>query len=409
MVEEVIGHDDNHFVPGAPNHGITQPNDPNSQQAQNPVIPPLSYPDRPRDPNDPYDYITTDVPNEQPIIIYLNHAQAGYLPHASTIDENEHLVPQNVYNRRTRERVFPIAFIRQGEAGGVRFRFRVLSYQGKVDLSDFYMIRFQGHDYQNHFISSDVGFDTTQMSLGEFTWEPEEAIGLTSGKYVSAQIVLEKQDRTQRSISLDFDLHIIPNDVAFPRPMAFYVSEYQRALFHIKEMQDLADRHIGYTIDFFDNVVTDALLAAEKKVLQAIADDNKKLDDALATYKKKIDDSLNDFDKRLDADTTKLGSLETGLQKLQQKELSFESTLNSKLADLQEQLKQKDLVTRSDMAQMFQDEVNAGHIDINDQIDSAEAQAILDSWYNDDNATIEPAKTITITDVSDKSAKVVGM
>ncbi|RHW51333.1 hypothetical protein DS831_04745 [Bombilactobacillus bombi] len=326
----------------------TPPNDSKNNQAQNPLLPPLSWTDKDPDPHDPYDYVKTDIPTEQTILIYLNHAQAGYLPHAATVDESGHIVPADIYNRKTRERVLPIAILRQGEASGVTFNFKILDETGRTDLSDFYMLRFQGRTSQYNFVSSDEGFDTTQMSLGEFKWKPEEAVGLVSGKYVSAQIVLERQDRTTRSISLDFDLHIIPNNVAYPRPMAFYVSEYHRALANFKRLQDLADEHTGYTLDFFDNVITDALLAD----------------------KKRIDEALADFENKLSIENQKLIDLDTSFQNLKQKEI-----------ELSQQIEQKNLVTKENFSANFNAAVQSGDINLDNKIQDDNVKAEIDRLY----------------------------
>lgn len=340
----------------------TQPNDPKNNQAHDASLPPLRWPDKSPDPHDPYDYITTDVPTEQTILIYLNHAQAGYLPHAATVDESAHIVPADVYNRQTHERVLPIAFMRQGEASGVTFKFRILDSTGRVDLSNFNKLNFEGRTSQNNLINSAEGFDTTQMSLGEFSWSPEEAVGLVAGKFVSAHIVLQRQDGTKRSVSLDFDLHIIPNDVAFPRPMAFYLSEYQRGLANLKRMQDLADEHIGYSLDFFDQAITDALLENEKRINEALAD----------------------FENKLSIEDQKLKDLDSSFQKLQQKEADFETALQNKLTDLSNQIDQKNLVTKDNFIDIFNQCVKDGKILTDDLIQDADDKAAIDQLYNEE-------------------------
>ncbi len=344
------------------NSANTQPNDPQNNQAHDPSLPPLRWPDKSPDPHDPYDYITTDVPTEQTILIYLNHAQAGYLPHAATVDEAGHIVPADVYNRQTHERVLPIAFMRQGEASGVTFKFRISDFTGPVDLSNFHNLHFEGRTSQNNYVNSDIGFDTTQMSIGEFTWSPEEAVGLVAGKFVSAHITINKQDGTERSISLDFDLHIIPNDVAFPRPMAFYLSEYQRGLANLKRMQDLADEHIGYSLDFFDQAITDALLENEKRINEALAD----------------------FENKLSIEDQKLKDLDSSFQKLQQKEADFETALQNKLTDLSNQIDQKNLVTKDNFIEIFNQCVKDGKILTDDLIQDVDDKAAIDQLYNEE-------------------------
>lgn len=368
------------------NSANTQPNDPQNNQAHDHSLPPLRWPDKSPDPHDPYDYITTDVPTEQTILIHLNHAQAGYLPHAATVDEAGHIVPADVYNRQTHERVLPIAFMRQGEASGVTFKFRILDFTGPVDLSDFHNLHFEGRTSQNNYVNSDIGFDTTQMSIGEFTWSPEEAVGLVSGKFVSAHITINKQDGTERSISLDFDLHIIPNDVAFPRPMAFYLSEYQRGLANLKKMQDLADEHIGYSLDFFDQAITDALLENEKR----------------------INEALTEFEDKLSIEDQKLKDLDSSFQQLQQKEADFETALQNKLTDLIKQMDQKNLVTQDKMVSMFQDAIKSGDINIECEIEDADIRNIIDSWAAGNQDIYPPAAKINISDIENGQVNVEG-
>lgn len=357
------------------NQTTNQPNDPKNNQTHNHLLPPLSWPDKDPDPHDPYDYITTDVPTEQTILIYLNHAQAGYLPHAATVDESGHIVPADIYNRQTRSRVLPIAVIRQGEASGVNFRFQVFDETGRANISDFYKPRFQGRTSQNNFISTDKGFETTQASIGQLDWTPEEAVGLVAGKFVSAQIVLERQDGTTRSISLDFDLHVIPNDVAFPRPMAFYISEYQRCLANFKKMQDLADEHIGYTLDFFDHVITDALIE----------------------YKKHIDAALQDFQNKLDTENSNFDALDTKFQALKKAE-----------EDLANQITEKGLLTKGDFVPIFTESIANGSITTEDQISDQDVAATIEAWDSGSEDIIPSAKTIDVSNLTPDSATITG-
>jgi len=158
-------------------------------------------------------------------------------------------------------------------------------------------------------------------------------------------------------MTLDFDLHIIPNNVAFPRPMAFYISEMQRALFNIGQLTGAAYKHTGYMINFIDQVV-----------MQAIAD-----------FKKKLDDEIADLTTKSDAMNTKLNDLNTGLDGLKGKESDFETSLNTSLANLKTQMDQLNLISKDNLKSSVIELIKSGDIDVNDPI-SDEAQAILDDW-----------------------------
>jgi len=338
--------------------------DPKKEQAQTPTLPPLDFDDNGADYEQSYDRVTTDLPIEQPLMFYIGHQKAFYLPRTETDDESTHITPQTIFNPATKARILPVAYLRQGEANATAINIKILDDQGPVPLSEYTMISFRGDDNQYHPISDDEGWDTTQASLGEFIWKPSEPVALTSGKYHTAQIVIETQDRTKRAMTLDFDLHIIPNNVAFPRPMAFYFSEYQRALFNIGKMQAAAYKHAGYMINFLDQVTMDAL----------------------AKFKKSIDDAMDEFSKQ-SADMQKsLDGLETNLETLKGKETDYETDLNTKLADLKSQMNQLNLVTQDTLKDDFLKLRDSGDIDVSDPV-SDDAEAIIKEWSEDSDET----------------------
>lgn len=331
-------------------------------QTQDPMLPPLAYSDNDADHQEPYDKINAGIPLEQPLLFYMGHQKAFYLPKAQTDDESDHLVPQNIYNPATKARILPVAYLRQGEASSFAIHMHVWDESGPADLSKYKMFSVRGYDSQWHLISTDEGLDTTNANIGEIDWKPEEAVALTAGKYHTVQLVIESEDRVTRAITLDFDLHIIPNNVAFPRPMAFYISEMQRALFNIGELTAAAYKHTGYMINFLDQVVMDAL-------------DN---------YKKKIDTTLADFENQIGEKQKKLDELGTNLDTLGGKESDFETTLNTSLADLKAQINQANLITKDNLKTEVISLISNGDINVDDSI-TADAQAVIDDWNKEDN------------------------
>ncbi|AYE38680.1 hypothetical protein D1B17_08585 [Companilactobacillus zhachilii] len=328
------------------------------KQSQDAQLPPLNY-DNGADHEEPYDNIETDIPLEQPLLFNLQHSKAFYLPHSQTDDESDHITPQTIVNPATRARILPVAFLRQGEANSHEINMTVLDGIKPADLSEYKMFSIRGYDSQWHLISTDENIDTTDANIGELHWKPEEAVALTAGKYHTIQLVIESEDRTTTAMTLDFDLHIIPNNVAFPRPMAFYISEMQRALFNVGQLTGSAYKNTSFMVNFMEQVVR-----------QALADFNKSIDDAIADFTKQTGDMQ-----------TKANGLNDDLETLKGKETDYETNLNKSLADLKTQMAQLDLVTQTtlkdDVTKLF----------ANDDIDitiTPEAQAILDDIEKED-------------------------
>lgn len=327
-------------------------------QSQNAQLPPLNY-DNGADHEEPYDNIEPDIPQEQPLLFNLQHSKAFYLPHSQTDDESDHITPQTIVNPATRARILPVAFLRQGEANSHEINMTIFDGAKPADLSEYKMFSIRGYDSQWHLISTDENIDTTDANIGELHWKPEEAVALTAGKYHTIQLVIESEDRTTTAMTLDFDLHIIPNNVAFPRPMAFYISEMQRALFNIGQLTSSAYKNTSFMVNFMEQVVRQAL----------------------ADFKKSIDDAIADFTKQTGDMQTKVNVLNDDLETLKGKETDYETNLNKSLADLQTQMAQLDLVTqgtlKDDVIKLF----------ANDDIDitiTSEAQAILDDIEKED-------------------------
>lgn len=327
-------------------------------QGQQAMLPPLNY-DNGADHEEPYDKIEPDIPLEQPLLFNLQHSKAFYLPHSQTDDESDHITPQTIVNPATRARILPVAFLRQGESNSHEINMTILDGVKPADLSEYKMFSIRGYDSQWHLISTDENIDTTNANIGELHWKPEEAVALTAGKYHTIQLVIESEDRTTTAMTLDFDLHIIPNNVAFPRPMAFYISEMQRALFNIGQLTSSAYKNTSFMINFMEQVVRQAL----------------------TDFKTSIDDAIADFTKQTSDMQTKVDGLNGNLDSLKGKETTYETDLNSKLADLKSQMAQLDLVTqgtlKDDVLKLFAN----GDIDIPI---TSEAQSILDDIEKED-------------------------
>lgn len=327
-------------------------------QDQQAMLPPLNY-DNGADHEEPYDKIEPDIPLEQPLLFNLQHSKAFYLPHSQTDDESDHITPQTIVNPATRARILPVAFLRQGEANSHEINMTILDGIKPADLSEYKMLSIRGYDSQWHLISTDENIDTTDANIGELHWKPEEAVALTAGKYHTIQLVIESEDRTTTAMTLDFDLHIIPNNVAFPRPMAFYISEMQRALFNIGQLTSSAYKNTSFMVNFMEQVVRQAL----------------------ADFKKSIDDAIADFTKQTGDMQTKVNGLNDDLETLKGKETDYETNLNKSLADLKTQMAQLDLVTqgtlKDDVLKLFAN----GDIDIPI---TSEAQSILDDIEKED-------------------------
>ncbi|APX72093.1 phage baseplate upper protein [Companilactobacillus allii] len=267
------------------------------------VTPPLQNPASPN-----YEKLNTDIPLEQPLIFYLDNSKTFYLPHESTTDEDVHS-PQNVVNTLTKERIFEQVNIRQGQSGMQHINCLFLTKDGPVDLTNI-VIRFAGKDASEAEISDDEIFDTTQASLGRLTWKPSAVISQVAGRYKTAHFVIENADRTKILTTLDFTINIIANDVSYPRALAFYMSEYQRALFHIKEMETNADKQLNYLLNFESVVISDSLNNLKIQVQESIDDANEKLkagtdkvDQFISISNNKltaVNASIDDAQKRMD-------------------------------------------------------------------------------------------------------------
>jgi len=331
-------------------------------QAQNPQLPPLNYSDNDADHQEPYDKIQPDIPLEQPLLFNLQHSKAFYLPKSQTDDESDHISPQSIVNPATKARILPVAFLRQGEASSYEINMVVLDGAKPADLSEYKMFSIRGYDSQWHLISTDENIDTIDANNGELHWKPEEAVALTAGKYHTVQLVIESEDRTTVAMTLDFDLHIIPNNVAFPRPMAFYISEMQRALFNIGQLTGSAYKHTGFMINFMDQVVRAAL----------------------ADFKKSIYDAIADFTTQTKDMQSKVDTLGSNLDDLKTKEGKYETDLDAKLADLKTQMNQLNLVTQATLKDDVIKLIDSGDIDVSDTI-SPDAQKVLDDLKEDNN------------------------
>lgn len=330
----------------------------NTDSSQNmpPTSPELHYPG-----GSEYRTLKTDIPLEQPMIFYLDGSQAFYLPHESTNDEHSHVLPQGVVDTLTNKRIFQEINIRQGQAGMFTAPILLVDKTGPVDMTG-YMMRFEGRDSSEAEIFTDIGFNRVQANLGKITWSPEAVVAQSPGYYSNAHFVIETPDRSKILTTLDFSINVIANDVAFPRVMAFYCSEYQRALFHIKEMQTSAEHQLDYLNNMYSAIMADRI--SEMRITM-----NNALDELAAD----LNDGKNKIDGFISDSKAKLDQLNLGL-----------TDANSRLDDLEKQIKADNLVTTDTLIDMVNKGIAAGQIimDINDKISNQDTKDEVDKMYD---------------------------
>ena len=289
-----------------------------------------------------YRTLNTDIPLEQPMIFYLDGSKTFYLPHEDTDDEHIHNLPQGVVNTLTNKRIFQEIHIRQGQSGMLNSPMLFLTKDGPVDMSDV-LIRFEGNDSSGAEIFDDEGFNRVQANTGRITWSPKAEVAQSPGYYKNAHLVIESTDRTQIYTTLDFSIDVIANDVAYPRAMAFYVSEYQRALFHIKEMQTSADHQLSYLLNAYAAIIADNL----------------------AEVRKAMQDALDQLDNDLKAGNEKVdGFISVSKSKLDQLNTDLNSSQN-KMNSLEKQINDDGLVTKDGLNTAVQLGINTGQIQVN--------------------------------------------
>lgn len=289
-----------------------------------------------------YRTLNTDIPLEQPMIFYLDGSKAFYLPHEMTMDENTHL-SQSVVDTLTNKRIFQEISIRQGQSGMFHMPMKFMrSGSENMDMTN-YLIRFEGEDSSGAKIYDDEGFNRVQANLGFIDWTPSAIIAQSPGYYKNAHFVIESPDRTKILTTLDFSICIIGNDVSYPRVLAFYASEYQRALFHIKEMQTSADHQLSYLLNAYAAIIANRLDAVEQHMEQVESE----LDDDLKNGNDKVDSFIS-------VSKAKLDELNTGLTDSQ-----------TKMNALEKQIADDGLVTKADLYVDVQMGINNGQIDVN--------------------------------------------
>lgn len=289
-----------------------------------------------------YRTLNTDIPLEQPMIFYLDGTKTFYLPYEDTDDEHIHNLPQGVVNTLTNKRIFQEIHIRQGQSGMLNSPMLFLTKDGPVDMSDV-LIRFEGNDSSGAEIYDDEGFNRVQANTGRITWSPKAEVAQSPGYYKNAHLVIESTDRTQIYTTLDFSIDVIANDVAYPRAMAFYVSEYQRALFHIKEMQKSADHQLSYLLNAYAAIIADNLAKVRKAMKEALD----QLDSDLKAGNEKVDSFISVSKSKLDQLNTDLNSSQT------------------KMDALEKQINDDGLVTKEGLYTDVQMGINNGQIDVN--------------------------------------------
>lgn len=290
------------------------------------------------------DYRTfkTVIPLEQPMIFYLDGSKTFYLPHEDTDDEHIHNLPQGVIDTLTNKRIFQEINIRQGQSGMFKSPILFLTKDGPVDMSSV-LIRFEGNDSSGAEIYDDEGFNRVQANTGRITWSPQSEVAQSPGYFKNAHFVIESMDRTKIYTTLDFSVNVIANDIAYPRAMAFYVSEYQRALFHIKEMQTSADHQLSYLLNTYAAIIADNLAWVKKTMQDAIDELNKNLDDG----NKSINTYISQSNEKLATLNTSIGTAQTRMD-----------ALDKKIGD-------DELVTKAGLNTAVQLGINTGQIDVN--------------------------------------------
>lgn len=305
-----------------------------------------------------YSTLKTDIPLEQPMIFYLDGSKTFYLPHEDTDDEHIHNLPQGVVDTLTNKRIFQEISIRQGQSGMFKSPILFLTKNGPVDMTNC-LIRFEGNDHAGAEIYDDEGFNRVQAKLGQIIWSPPAEIAQTAGYYKNCHFVIESPDRSKIYTTLDFSLNVIANDVSYPRAMAFYVSEYQRALFHIKEMQLSADHQLSYLLNAYAAIIADNLASVRQK-MKEISDE---LDENLKTGNDKIDGYVTE-------NKEKIGTLNKSVDDAQ-----------TRMDGLTEQIKGSNLVTHDGLYSDVQLGINTGDIvlNMNDVILDPEIEKKIDA------------------------------
>lgn len=366
----------------------------------------MPFVDQSNNPN--YAKITTDIPLEQPMRFILGHVKASYLPHEDTDDESIHYVPQQVVDQITTRRVLQAVQIRLGDAKS--FKYLLYFTDGHTglpaDLSVDKMFSFRGTDHDGHTVISDEGFDTTHASIGEIDWTPPDEVALTPGFYKTAQFVIESEDRTVLYATLDFSLLVINNNVAWPRPVAFYLSEYLRGLNNLHQMQNNADSQISYLLNYADNVIDGNLRAQAQKVAAALNTIKNNIEQIETDFQQKINEfsqliiTFNDSLKSLEHDTDNIISQERKFEtELNTKEQQFESLLTTKEQQLETNIiaKQQQLENQLKVQeQAFETDLTQKYVTLKQQQDAIANQIIDNKIVTTNDIKQEVAKQIAL-------------
>lgn len=209
-----------------------------------------------------------DLPVERPLVFYIGHDKAFYLQRTQTTDEETFTTPQTLLDRYTDRRILPPAILHQGESGMVKFTCLFLNYDGTpFDLNGL-LASFEGSDTDGYPIVTDEGFTTLDAANGLLAWSPEREITKRAGHFRTAHFKLETVDRTGISITLDFDLHVIQNAVAWPKPEAGYLSEYNRGLRQMFEMQRIYSDSMQHRLDATELTIANRLQLMSARLSQ---------------------------------------------------------------------------------------------------------------------------------------------
>lgn len=262
---------------------------------------------------DGYEEVTIPVPLQQQLFFVTHLNESGYLPVDQTDDEDNHL-SKNGYAGIVSARKYQVATIRQGEAGNYTFTLNFLkpntNWSGiaQDDLSDFIsdkgalidkIIAFEGKDSSGAYFWSDEGFDVTQANQGILTWNPSPELAQSSGHFKNAHFVIQNPDRTKAIATLDFDLNVIPNTVAYPKHLAFYVTELNRALAEFKQSIESGQKQQAFYQALYVGIMQNNIAQANETLEKAITEGSTKVENAIKDGQTKIDAAVGDANSKI--------------------------------------------------------------------------------------------------------------
>lgn len=319
---------------------------------------------------DGYEEVTVSVPLQQQLFFVTHLNESGYLPVDQTDDEDNHL-SKNGYAGIVSARKYQVATIRQGEAGNYTFTLNFLKpnndWNGiaQDDLSDFVsdkgalvdkIIAFEGKDSSGAYFWDDEGFDVTQANQGILTWKPSPELAQSSGHFRNAHFVIQNPDRTKAIATLDFDLNVIPNTVAFPKHLAFYVTELNRALAEFKQSIESGQKQQAFYQALYVGIMQNNIAQANAAMQKAIDTNNEAITKATQEGTTAIDKMVQDGQDKM-----------TSLQKEMDEN-------GSKIQKQQEAIDGQDVLTKSGAISYIQGLFDNGDLSVGETDDETEAK-----------------------------------